>query len=516
MSTMISAMRDQRYVIQSAPQTTPGYRDTCRTARVQSIVARRPGASIAVLLCVVVLAAMVLIASTPAPAHARSLYGGVITGVVSRKDTGRPLAGAEVNVYGRDASGAWSWMGWSTTTESGYYVAGIIARGSRFECASGYYGAPLGAGAYRVRFDYSGGGWRAATRYYKDSITIGRANDVAVRGSRVTPGVNGRLLPLGHVTGVVRDQAGKPLPSQGVTVFGRDPATGLWEPRGAGYTSASGYYDAAVDAVGAMKVRFADPRSMAEFMDAWEARSGCVYFGGATTLDRASPVSVTPGAVTSGIGVAMLPGGHITGRIVDVRGEPRCAQVFVWERNRSGGLWSRGVPLAIGMARSDASGYYDIGGLGTGEYSVSADAVWPGRDPRFMPSFFGGGVAAASAKAVTVAAPRTTSGINILAPVRRETATLGSTRGHTHRLGAFGLAGKLSPGSRGDKVRIEVRMSARGRWRKAAVVGLDKKAVWRLAYAPGRLGTYYFRVVYWGARGRAPVTSRTISVVARR
>lgn len=86
--------------------------------------------------------------------------------------------------------------------------------------------------------------------------------------------------------------------------------------------------------------------------------------GGLCTITSGSSISVTLGAVTSGVDFALSPGGTFSGRVTRADDGSPLADVFIFGHTDAGGL--------VGTATTDVNGDYTLmNGLGTGSYRAT-------------------------------------------------------------------------------------------------------------------------------------------------
>lgn len=228
--------------------------------------------------------------------------GGSIDGRVT-DDDGKPLRRVLVTAYDVDGR---------TVT-------------SDYTDRSGAYTVPrLHDGSWRLRFadEYNEYG----TEWLGDAPTGEASTPVTVTGSAAATAADARLTggvrpaPAGHdLTGVVRDDQGRP--AMGVEVRAHALRSDGEPQSQAGWavTDRDGrYYFTELDRTGprSYKVQVEDSRTQdveLPFQDAW--------YGGATAR-TATPVSVTPTQVTTGIDVTVRPWGGIRGVVTDEAGQP--------------------------------------------------------------------------------------------------------------------------------------------------------------------------------------------------
>ena len=207
---------------------------------------------------------------------------GSITGTVT-DGSAKPLQNVNISVYQLDSvSGQWNWAESAYTDASGSYAAG-----------------GLHAGEYKVGFSAGGGCGPVCSasdnygpEYFNDKPDIASADLVAVTAGNATTGINASLATGGSISGRVTDQHGHPLKNVSVAVY---------EPSGTGYpvawnsTDADGNYSAGGLQTGSYKVEFGTPNTVYNLE----------YYNDKSDLNSADLVSVTLGAVTSGIDASL-------------------------------------------------------------------------------------------------------------------------------------------------------------------------------------------------------------------
>jgi hypothetical protein len=127
------------------------------------------------------------------------------------------------------------------------------------------------------------------------------------------------------------------------------------------------------------------------------------YFHQEFAHSEANSVSVTAGAVTPGIGVAMPAGGEITGTVTDAVTHAGVAGINVCAE-------TEGPPN--GCTTTDAAGDYTLSGLATGSYSVWFSHNSPRRGGWSWAEFYNGRAKRGEADEVAVTAGNVTTGID--------------------------------------------------------------------------------------------------------
>jgi 5-hydroxyisourate hydrolase-like protein (transthyretin family) len=308
-----------------------------------------------VCLFLVSVAASTLAANLPAsPATGGK---GFITGIIS-DDGGSPVAGAKAEVFSCDNE---TLAGFARTDNKGEYTIG-----------------PMGAGCYHVRFE--GEGYEST--WYREQGFRDSAVDVAVTDGKVE-GIDGSIsAATSAITGTVQSQDGKPLSGAWVTaIMQTDKMASVSDGR----TDGKGHY----------KIQAAAGRYFVVFM-----RKGYVTKVHGESLDKPTPVDAVEGKTKPGIDAQMVKGGRITGAVTDESGKPlEGLHVFAQA------IGAKVLPI---VARTAASGEFALDGVPTGRYLVG----FGDRGQKFQLQWYDGKADAEEATAVTVTAPKTTSGIS--------------------------------------------------------------------------------------------------------
>jgi hypothetical protein len=262
-----------------------------------------------------------------APAHAAD---GLVTGTVTDSE-GNPLAGVGVAVAWAPGTGASDWddVYIGETSPAGHYAISV---------------APGTVWVYVFGDDGHVGEWFDDVDSFDDATALSLPD-----GGTVT--ANAELTAFGQVGGHVDLAAGDPL-ARAVALL--DPVTGAVldrtgiDPNG-DYTFrwvAPGSYKVAFNRLSGFAV------SGAQFWDSEPEHAG---------TGVADEVTVGEGELVTGIDATLVEGGHITGSLEDVAGDPLVCRVQAF--TSGGALVTRSV-----MSGSD--GTFDIGGLSTGSYLV--------------------------------------------------------------------------------------------------------------------------------------------------
>ncbi len=205
----------------------------------------------------------------------------------------------------------------------------------------------LPPGQWIVGFNGCGGNY--APEYYDDKPSVQAGNPVTVSDGVTTTGIDATLARGGSITGTVTNESGAPLADICVAV--QDP------------TSWIGVLTARTDSSGTYEV--VGLRTGSAYLVSFGACDGDTYAGqyydDATSYDEHTPVAVTVGNATTGIGAVMHPSASISGTVVDEAGNP-ISNVCVYADADLGG--------GGGSDTTDAAGQYEIGQLAADPYRV--------------------------------------------------------------------------------------------------------------------------------------------------
>lgn len=296
------------------------------------------------------------------------LAGAVTSGIDAQLQEGGRIAGA-VSVPGGGL--AYSIM---DVNVCAYTVTGEFSGCDKPKLSGEYAIEGLAGGEYKVGFLSFGLGY--LPQYYDDKSSLAEADAVSVTVGQTTPEVNAKLNSAGKITGQVANAATK-APIQGIQVCVQPSA---WV--NCAWTDSNGEYTISELASGEYQLGFSP--------------DGLDYF-----FLRQS-ASVIAGQVTSGVNAALTEGGRMTGRVTDaVIGEPiedveACAHEVDGDGSECG--------------TTNANGEYTILRL-NGEYRIEFNA----QSGDYLAEFYGdkSSFAESEASLVSVAAPGTTSGIDV-------------------------------------------------------------------------------------------------------
>jgi RHS repeat-associated protein len=277
--------------------------------------------------------------------------GGEITGTATSTASKLPVAGATVTAY----------------TTSGSYVTSATTN------AKGEYALErLPSGSYKVGFNATE--QNLVPQYYEAKSALGEAAAVSVTTGSTTFGIDAALQAGGGLSGTVTNAVTKaPLASAYVSV---QSTSGSYEATG--YTNTKGEYSVKGLAEGAYKVYF--------YASGFETQ----YYNGKRSLSEADPVSVTAGAVATGIGAAMQSLGSIEGTVTDAGSDSGISGVEVCADGQGEGYYESCVTTGTG-------GKYTITGLLAGTYKVG---FFPGGE--YLEQYYNGKASYEEANTITV------------------------------------------------------------------------------------------------------------------
>ena len=204
--------------------------------------------------------------------------GGQIAGKIS--------AYADAAAYRFNATTQrWQWVAAASSDRDGYYTLGGLA-----------------TGVYRVEF----GDFGAIDEYYPDRATIDKAQDLAVTAGSVITGINADLAQSGRIAITVQAPDKRLLGCVGLDIYQFNDTSAKWEDLSSfSYTGGNGAYEVNTNlATGLYRVAVFD-------------RSGAYatqYYNNKATLAAADTISVTAGALTTGINFTLTTGNAVTTR----------------------------------------------------------------------------------------------------------------------------------------------------------------------------------------------------------
>jgi 5-hydroxyisourate hydrolase-like protein (transthyretin family) len=162
-----------------------------------------------------------------------------------------------------------------------------------------------------------------------------------------------------HITGtVIADEDGRPVP--GVWVGIARLYGDFWSGSGSAGTDAAGNYDVGGLTAGVYRVFFGPPKGtyLSELYDN-------VFYGDLPDVEAATRITLTTGAILSGINASLATGGQITGVVTGPDGLTPLPNIKADVKRAWG--YSTGD---VAVVTTDTSGRYQVGGLQTGNYRI--------------------------------------------------------------------------------------------------------------------------------------------------
>ena len=252
--------------------------------------------------------------------------GGSVSGFVYDANDA-PISAAYVQVTDNTIG---NWAGSANTGSDGSYKVWGLPTGNYVVRASAY---PY------------------VTEYYQEAATREQATPVPVTLSQEASGINFTLALGGSISGFVYDADDAPI--SGVYVRVTDNTTGNWA--GSANTGSDGSYKVRGLPTGNYVVRASAYPYVTE------------YYQDAATREQATPVPVTVSQETGGIDFTLDPShGSISGYVTDSQDNPIAGASIEVTDNVTG----RGV----GCAHTSDDGSYEVVGLPSGNYVVTANA----------------------------------------------------------------------------------------------------------------------------------------------
>lgn len=240
-------------------------------------------------------ATAIFVASADVVANAALGPGTAVTGVVTDRATGLPLAGAFVTIHKLTATGTCC-----------SFDQTLVERTT--SDATGRYHAALPNGTYKL-VSFPAAGANYVTQWWRDASTSNGATGLVVPSADAAADVSFALVPGYRVTGTVTDTAATALPNASVQALGTD-AFGNPAFVAGGGTDSAGQYSFVVPA-GTFKVRFNPPQNSAYLGQWWNAKAS---FAAADPLT----VSATQPPPAGGVNAALVTGVLFSGRVTNV------------------------------------------------------------------------------------------------------------------------------------------------------------------------------------------------------
>ena len=336
--------------------------------------------------------------------------GGATAGIDQAMREGARVTGTVVDRVSEDPLG-------QITVCTSDPVAGFSGCDQTDETGS-YAITGLPAGSYRVRFSHDSA-WPPsvnagyAALYYDDSPTAAGATLLDLDFGELAGGVDAEMRLGGSVEGTITRASDHSLLS-GVQACATPDSGGEEGPEACAFSEEDGSYAIEGLASGDYVISF-NPTEASELPHQ--------YYDGALKRSDATPVSVTLGAATEGVDVALGAGGKITGRITAAADGVPLEGVSVCAYETAGGEEEPSV-----CESSNGHGEYTLANLVPGAYKLKFSALFYEGDedpfaeeegeavpPReeFLTQFYSGKSSLTTATEVGVGAGGTTAGIDV-------------------------------------------------------------------------------------------------------
>lgn len=295
--------------------------------------------------------------------------GGSVSGIVTDRDTGLPIAGCDIDVF--DATGQLLDEANASTDIDGIYRVGSLPDGNYFILAD--------ATAAQGYID----------TYYGDTNAIDTAQLVAVSVGTTAAGTSLSMPRGGTIAGVVTNATtGDPLANVQITVW-------LGNARVASAQSGTdGTYLVGAMPNGDYKVRCA---GVPELGLAFQFHTGAIV------ASQAATVPVTSGTSAGGVHFALQPGGWISGKVATKMGEPMAGvslDLYLPD----------GESLPSLDTWTEADGTYLVGPIPGGTFVLRTNPS--NLYPQFSHRYYGGTELLATAQPLTVVAAATLSDVD--------------------------------------------------------------------------------------------------------
>ena len=304
-------------------------------------------------------------AATTAGVNGKLASGGEITGTVSDKTSGEPIA--KVKVEALDPSGGEVVTTVETAANGTYTLGGLTS------------------GSYDIRFAPAAD-LNYLPQFYPSGVAQSEATAVPVTAGASAGPIDIGLSPAaGEVSGtVVSASTHGAIAGAVVKIF-----DGLGDYVTSAETSATGTYSITGLAEGEYTVEFLDTSGgyVPQFYPEKPSAAG------------AGSVSVVAGTDTANINGALGRGGGISGRVLAAPSQTPLANVSVLVYEATGELVKKG--------ETDTNGGYEVTGLAAGSYKVEFVAS----GVNYAPSYYEASSFVAGAKPVAVSAGQTTPSI---------------------------------------------------------------------------------------------------------
>ena len=262
---------------------------------------------------------------------------GFITGTIIDSDTSQPIVNLQVN---------------ANDYETGEWIAGTRTD------ASGNYTLTVPTGSYIVGTHAAFTGLYYSDEYYDNALNQGEATPVQVIASQNTPNINFSLEPAGSISGTIYEADGETHIAN-VLVAAQIPAK-LFEWFASAQTDSSGHYTIYGLPAGTYLVRAFPSYNGLPYVNKWYDDE---YF-----RENSTPVTVAILADTPNIDFILETGGSISGYIYKESDNSAIQGAVV-------SAHGHGTGERYGGAVADVDGYYQLGGLPSGEYDIIVSAT---------------------------------------------------------------------------------------------------------------------------------------------
>lgn len=279
-----------------------------------------------------------------------------------------------------------------------------VVVGSGFTNAAGEYTISVTSGEeYKIEFSKEP---QYVAQYYNKALSFESATPFLVEGSPTK--INAELQEPGAISGRVTNSAGTPVANVEVQAYGSNSE---FESVRLAFTNTNGEYTLEGLPEGEYKVGF--------FPNQGGYRTQ--FYNGQLSFETATPVHVTAGQATTGIGAALTEGAKISGRVTDASTHAGLAKIRV-------NAFSANPEVEVddgGSAETNINGEYTISGLSTGaykvefswefslaEYKACEQAHLPKCIPKYITQYFNNQPSAATATPVGATENTLTPGVN--------------------------------------------------------------------------------------------------------
>ncbi|MFZ4857789.1 MAG: carboxypeptidase regulatory-like domain-containing protein [Desulfuromonadaceae bacterium] len=310
--------------------------------------------------------------------NATLILGGTISGKVSNS-AGTGIAGVLIQVFDfNEVSNVYG-------TFSGY-IYSVVSQPDGSYTITG-----LSTGSYKLQFN--GGSTGYISQWYNNKTSRTLADAVTVTAGTTTSGINATLIQGSTISGTVSNSAGVGI--AGVYVWAYDAASGS----NSNYASSQsdGSYTITGLPTGSYKLQFNGGRT--GYLSQW--------FNNKISQTLADAVTVTAGAVTSGINATLILGGTISGKVRNSSGTG-IAGVSIQVYDSDSISYAYVTPSTYYNVSSQSDGSYTITGLPTGSYKLQFSEYSIG----YLSQWYTNKTSQTLADPVTVTAGTATSDIN--------------------------------------------------------------------------------------------------------